>query len=95
MGGTLANIRGYIESNGGNVIGASVLTGKQQSARIRPEDGLVEQLRRQYGEEFEQWWQSVFGFGFEFLTHAEAGYLLRKNQGSVAVGNSILEAMRS
>jgi len=35
MGGTLANLRGHIESQGGRVLAAVVLTGKPHSAKLR------------------------------------------------------------
>jgi hypothetical protein len=34
MGGTLANMRGYIESEGGKVLAAASLTGKPHSAKL-------------------------------------------------------------
>jgi adenine/guanine phosphoribosyltransferase-like PRPP-binding protein len=36
QGGTLANLKGHIESNGDGVIGATVLTGKPFSAVLSP-----------------------------------------------------------
>jgi orotate phosphoribosyltransferase-like protein len=38
MGGTLASLRGYIESQGGRVIMATVLTGHQGAANISISD---------------------------------------------------------
>ena len=34
MGGTLANLKGYIESKGGKVLAAVCLTGKPHSAKL-------------------------------------------------------------
>ena len=36
QGGTLANLRGHLIKNGGNVVGAIVLTGKSHSAKLNP-----------------------------------------------------------
>lgn len=76
QGGTLANFRGYIESRGGNAIGAVVLTGKPFSARIALSDQQLVALRSKHGE-LENWWRDRFGFGFDALTESEARYLVR------------------
>jgi hypothetical protein len=45
MGGTLANLRGHIEANGGHVIGASVLTGHPNGANIALQPATAQRLR--------------------------------------------------
>lgn len=75
QGGTLANLIGYIESKGGQVVGATVLTGKPFSANIAPDQSLIESVRKKHGPELEQWWRDTFGFGFDALTRSEARYL--------------------
>ncbi len=75
QGGTIANLRGYIQSKGGNVVGAVALTGKPYSAALDPQD-LIEQLREKHGHALETWWQHRFGYGFDRLTRSEARYLL-------------------
>ena len=75
QGGTLANLVGFITSEGGHVLGATVLTGKAYSAKLAPDDALIQALRDKHGTEFEQWWQQHFGFGFDCLTRSEARYL--------------------
>jgi hypothetical protein len=75
QGGTLANLRGHIMAGGGRVLGATVLTGNTSSSVLRLEPERLQQLRDQHGS-IEQWWQQHFGFGFDCLTHAEAGFLL-------------------
>ena len=76
QGGTIANLKGWIESQGGQVTGAVVLTGKPYSAKITPSSGQIAALRSKHGQ-IEDWWRAEFGFGFDFLTESEARYLVR------------------
>ena len=75
QGGTLANLIGYISANGGEVIGATVLTGKPHSAKLAPDNVSIQSLRNKHGNDFEEWWRKRFGFGFDCLTRSEARYL--------------------
>jgi hypothetical protein len=78
FGGTLANLRGYIEVNGGHVIGMTTLTetgGGGRKIAIRPETRFV--LQERHGDELNQFWQQIFGHGTDCLTNIEAGYLSR------------------
>ncbi|ECO4847805.1 hypothetical protein FX474_12770 [Salmonella enterica] len=78
QGGTLAGLKGYIESHGGKVIGASALTGKQYSARMALSPQTLSQLREHFGGTgLENWWKQQHGYGFDGLTESEANYLLR------------------
>ncbi len=77
QGGTLANLKGYIESKGGRVIGATVLTGKPFSAKLTPTNEQLTALRQKHGEQLETWWISRFGHDFDRLTQSEARYLER------------------
>ena len=75
QGGTLANLIGYVESKGGHAVAATVLTGKPHSAKLAPDDALIEALRDKHGRDLEDWWRERFGFGFDCLTRSEARYL--------------------
>ena len=75
QGGTLANLIGFIRSQGGRVLGATVLTGKPYSAKLAPDESQIQALRAKHGPDLEKWWQQSFGFGFECLTRSEARYL--------------------
>ena len=77
FGGTLANLRGYIEVNGGHVITMTTLTetGGARKIALRPETLSV--LQRKHGDELDQFWKSVYGYGTVCLTNIEAGYLSR------------------
>jgi len=77
QGGTLANLKGYVEIKGARVIGAIVLSGKAYSARLRPSQETLDGLRQKHGQELEEWWSATFGYGLEKLTESEARYLTR------------------
>ena len=75
QGGTLANLRGWVEKQGGLVVGAVGLTGKAYSARLNPSEERLHELREKHGPDFEKWWKEHFGHTFDCLTHSEARYL--------------------
>lgn len=77
QGGTLANLRGFVESRGGRATGAMVLTGKSYSAKLTPDERTLRLLRDKHGRNLEEWWLASFGYGFERLTESEARYLGR------------------
>jgi hypothetical protein len=76
QGGTFANLKGYIEAQGGQVIGAIALSGKAYSARLSLTAETLKALRTKHGS-IEPWWIERFGFGFDGLTESEGRYLLR------------------
>lgn len=76
QGGTLANLRAFIEANGGCVVGAAALTGKAYSSILALTNETLIMLRSKHGH-FENEWRKRFGFGFDCLTESEARYLLR------------------
>jgi len=84
QGGTLANLRGHLESNGGHALGAVTLTGKAYSADLRLEQNTLKALREKHGEKLEEWWIAAFGYGFERLTESEARYLTRSDDADAA-----------
>lgn len=75
QGGTLANLRGYLEHMGGRVLGATSLTGKPYSAKIAVEMQQLADLRSKHGKNLEMWWEDRFGHAFDCLTQSEARYL--------------------
>jgi hypothetical protein len=91
MGGTIANLKGYIELKGGIVIGATALTGKPYSAKIAPDRNLLQEMRDKHGKELEDWWKERFAHTFDCLTQSEARYLL-KTENADRVRNKIAEA---
>jgi hypoxanthine-guanine phosphoribosyltransferase len=79
QGGTLANLRGHVETQGGRVIGAISLAGKRRSAQLRLDLDTLQKLREKHGNELEEWWISTFGYGLDRLTESEAAYLYRSD----------------
>ena len=77
MGGTLANLKGYIESKGGKVLAAVSLTGKSHSAKLALSPERLKELRIKHGTELENWWAGRFAHAFDALTESEARYLAR------------------
>jgi len=84
QGGTLANLRGHIESNGGRVIAAVVLTGKPYSSKLSLSTDQLTALRiKHHGENLETWWLDRFGHAFDCLTQSAARYLERTQDADV------------
>ncbi len=91
MGGTLANLRGHIETHGGKVLAAVALTGKPHSAKLRLTQNTLDELRCKHGTEIEHWWQERFGHAFDALTESEARYLVR-TPNAATIRNRIIAA---
>lgn len=77
LGGTLANLRGHIETLGGRVVLTTTLSASSGSEVLAPRPETIHSLREKHGEPLETWWRESFAFGLDLLTEAEAGYLLR------------------
>jgi hypothetical protein len=91
--GTLANLRGLLESQGATVIGGTTLTGKAFSAKLRLEAETLAGLRGKHGDALEGWWIDSFSYGFERLTESEARYLTRADDAH-SISARIVEARR-
>lgn len=91
MGGTLANMKGYIEYNRGHVLAAVALTGKPHSAKLTPTADRLSELRKKHGNQLENWWIERFAHGFDALTESEARYLARTETADT-IRNRIAEA---
>jgi hypothetical protein len=77
LGSTLANLRGYIETQGGRVLGMTTLTETGGGHKIAPRPEMLSVLERKHGQELDQFWTGVFGYSTACLTNIEAGYLSR------------------
>lgn len=74
MGGTLAGLRGHIEANGGQVIGATTLTGFGGEGQLALTEKMRQDLWQKHGEPLNDFLQQEFGFGIDGLTQGEAGH---------------------
>lgn len=79
FGGTLANLRGYIELHGGRVIAMTTLTETRDARKIALQKATLDMLLSKHGQELQQFWTEIFGFGLECLTELEANYLCRQS----------------
>ena len=80
QGGTLAQLKTHIEDNGGKVVLATALTGKDYSRRIALNSQSLADVRERFGS-IEPWWRDQFGYGFEGLTESEARTILTLDRG--------------
>lgn len=71
QGGTFAALASHIEQSGGHVMGAFALTGKQYSARLKPDPETLKQVKDKYGD-IEHEFRAATGYGFHALTQSEA-----------------------
>lgn len=91
QGGTLASLKGYIESKGGRVVCACALTGKQYSARLAPLQETIDKLRSKYPD-LEEFFREVFGYGYDKFTESEANYLIKvKGQDAISIQDKLVE----
>jgi hypothetical protein len=74
QGVTFSAMEAHVVSNGGRVIGAGALTGKQCSATFHLQPETLAALRQKHGD-IEPDCRAVLGYGFESLTESEARYL--------------------
>lgn len=80
QGGTLAQLKTHIEDNGGKVVLATALTGKDYSRKIALNSQSLADVRERFGS-IESWWRDQFGYGFEGLTESEARAILTLDKG--------------
>lgn len=72
LGGTLANLKGYVESRGAVVIAMTTLTESRDARQIALRPDTLSVLRERHGDPLENFWQEQFGHGLECLTEVEA-----------------------
>lgn len=83
QGGTLAQLKTHIEDNGGRVILATALTGKNYSRKLSLNPTTLAEVRGKYGS-IEPWFRGTFHYGFEGLTQSEARTLLTLDKGQLS-----------
>lgn len=83
QGGTLAQLKTHIEDNGGRVVLATALTGKNYSRKLSLDSSTLAEVRGKYGS-IEPWFRETFGYGFEGLTQSEARTILTFDRGGLS-----------
>ncbi len=78
IGGTLANLRGYVETHGGLAIAMTALTESREARRIALRPETLNVLREKHGKALDDFWLSQFGYGIDCLTEVEALILCRQ-----------------
>ena len=76
QGGTLADLRSYIERQGGKVLAATTLIGSTGSHRLALRQETLAALREGFGTA-EAEYEGAFGHGYEGLTESEARAIIR------------------
>lgn len=75
MGGTLAELRGYITSQGGKVAGAAVMAAREGAVSLPVTEKMLKAIDTKHGEKLNEYWKKEFGHGLDKLTQHEAGHL--------------------
>lgn len=91
LGGTLANLRGFVEARGGSIIAITTLTESRDARRISLRPETRDLLWRRHGEELDLLWQAQFGHGIDSLTEVEALQLCRQ-QSIAAIEDFVAKA---
>lgn len=91
LGGTLANLRGYVEARGGSVIGITTLTESRDARQISLRPGTRDMLWERHGNELDRLWHAQFGYGIDSLTEVEALQLCRQ-QSVASIENFLAKA---
>lgn len=75
MGGTIAELRGYIMSQGGIVPGAAVMAARESAVNLAITQKMLDRIDQKHGAALNEFWQEEFGHGLDKLTQHEAGHL--------------------
>lgn len=78
LGGTLANLRGYVEARGGRVIAMTTLTESREARSISLQKSTQAMLWDKHGQALDLFWRQQFGHGIDCLTEIEAQNLCRQ-----------------
>lgn len=73
VGGTVATLKGYIENQGGKVVGATVMTAFDYNVDIAIKQNMLQSLEEKQG--LNDYWAKEFGYSLDKLTQQEAGHL--------------------
>lgn len=89
MGGTLAALRGFIESKGGKVIAGIALTG-YPDLNIVPLEKTLNYVKNKHPQLVE-WWLNEFGFPLDYLTQGELGHFKKPDSFDI-IRDRLIEA---
>jgi hypothetical protein len=91
LGGTLANLKGYVETYGGRVVGMTTLTESREARQIALRPDILAMLKERHGEGLETVWQEQFGHSLDRLTNVE-GIILCREQTVDAIRDRLAQA---
>ncbi|MBU2844120.1 LPD7 domain-containing protein [Acidithiobacillus thiooxidans] len=76
MGGTLASLRGFIQSHEGTVLGAAVGVAHEGALHLPIRESMLQSIYSKHGQQATQAFaKEQWGYGIECLTQAEAGHI--------------------
>lgn len=78
LGGTLANLKGHIETHGGVVVAMTTLTQSRDAHQIALRPNVLDMLWKRHGNCLETLWRVQIGHGLDRLTNVEGGILCRE-----------------
>lgn len=80
MGGTIANLKGYIENNGGKVVGGAVMTAFPTALNIQIQSNMYQGILDKFGKEnINNLIKDFFYYDLSKFTQAEAGHIKSKS----------------
>lgn len=91
VGGTLANLKGYIETEGGTVLAMTTLTESRGARQIALRAPTFDVLGERHGEPLQEFWQEQFGHSLQCLTDIE-GQILGREPTLDAIRNRLAQA---
>ena len=78
LGGTLANLKGHIETQGGKVVAMTTLTESRDGRQITVRRETLNMLSERHGDRLDTFWREQLGHGLECLTNVEGAVLCRE-----------------
>ena len=78
LGGTLANLKGFVEHQGGFVAAMTTLTESREASQIVLHADTRNMLWQRHGQPLDQLWRFAVGHGLDCLTNVEAAILCRE-----------------
>jgi hypothetical protein len=78
LGGTLANLKGFVEFHNGTVAAMTTMTESRDARHIALHAETLNMIRDLHGEDLETLWREQFGHGLDCLTEIEARVLCRE-----------------